>query len=208
MLKHPNVERINYSRNALVWGNSYNCTPNLRAYGEVGWAFYADGGARPWEFQFGLDYSPAQPSGRRPVPFFALNAYLREDVNFGGTSPHRPATNGGANRIISSGPAWNTTSAGQDHSSSSPERRQDRPGGVVRLLAFSGRACRRPPGGQARPLNLFTPGGQARPLTLARVAAGVAAVAVKMRSLCLLTAFHNRGSITAVVEQGMERPWP
>ena len=85
MLKHPDVERINYSRNALVWGNSYYCTPNLRAYGEVGWAFYADGGARPWEFQVGLDYSPAEPTGRRPVPFFALNGYLREDVNFGGS---------------------------------------------------------------------------------------------------------------------------
>jgi hypothetical protein len=85
MLKHPDVERINYSRNALVWGNSYYCTPDLRAYGEVAWAFYADGGARPWEFQFGLDYSPARPTGRRPVPFFALNGYLREDVNFGGS---------------------------------------------------------------------------------------------------------------------------
>ncbi len=84
MIKHPSAQRINYSRDALVWGNSYYVTANLRAYVEAAWAFHSDGGAEPWEFQFGLDYSPMRPSGLRGDPFIALNTHLREDVNFGG----------------------------------------------------------------------------------------------------------------------------
>jgi hypothetical protein len=84
MLKHPEVERINYSRNCLVWGHSYYWTDDIRLYAEASWAFYVDGGARPWEFQFGVDYSPARPTGTRPVPFFAINSHLREDIDYGG----------------------------------------------------------------------------------------------------------------------------
>ena len=84
MQRHPDIERINYSRNTLVWGNSYFWTEDIRLYAETGWAFYADGGSKPWEFQFGIDYSPARPTGRRPVPFVAINGNLREDVGFGG----------------------------------------------------------------------------------------------------------------------------
>jgi len=84
MLKHPGAARINFSRNALVWGHSYFWTNDVRLYGEVGWAVEADGGSRPWEFQFGVDYSPAAPSGVKPVPFVAVNSHLREEVDFGG----------------------------------------------------------------------------------------------------------------------------
>lgn len=84
MIKHPDAERINYSRDALIWGNSYYMTRDLRLYAEAAWAFQADGGAKPWEFQFGIDYSPMRPSHLRGDPFLALNAHLREDVNFGG----------------------------------------------------------------------------------------------------------------------------
>ncbi len=60
-------------------------TRALRLYAEAGWAFYTDGGTQPWEFQFGIDYSPAEPStGLRGAPFVALNTHLREEVDFGG----------------------------------------------------------------------------------------------------------------------------
>jgi hypothetical protein len=84
MVQHPTVSRINYSRDVLIWGHSFYLTEDLRVYGEVGWASWADGGSEPWEFQFGVDYSPARPSGWRGAPFFAFNAHLREEVDFGG----------------------------------------------------------------------------------------------------------------------------
>ena len=85
MLRFPQVPRINFSRNVLVWGNSFYVTDDVRLYAEAGWAMYTDGGTEPWEFQFGIDYSPACPShGLRGAPFAAVNAHLREEVDFGG----------------------------------------------------------------------------------------------------------------------------
>ena len=85
MLKHPDeVTRINYSRDAIVWGHSYYLVEMLRLYGEVAWAFHIDGGDQPWEFQFGMEYSPDGPTRDGAVPFVAINAHLREAVDFGG----------------------------------------------------------------------------------------------------------------------------
>ncbi len=85
MLRTAGWTRINYTRNALVWGHAYSLTDNLRLYAEAAWAFDTDGGAEPWEFQFGVDYSPLEPAGSlRGSPFVALNAHLREEVDFGG----------------------------------------------------------------------------------------------------------------------------
>jgi hypothetical protein len=53
-------------------------------YAEAGWAFVTDGGSRPWEFQFGADYSPVCPSGILGAPFLAINSRIREEVDFGG----------------------------------------------------------------------------------------------------------------------------
>lgn len=84
MLQQPAVPRINYVRDAIVWGHSYCFADDVRVYGEIAWAFNVDGGAKPWEFQFGTEYSPTKPTGARPVPFYAINANLREEVDFGG----------------------------------------------------------------------------------------------------------------------------
>lgn len=84
MLKHPTVTRINYSRDVLVLGTAWWLRDDLRLYGEAGWAFYADEGSDPWEFQFGIDYTPPGPTGLRGSPFLAINGRLREEVDFGG----------------------------------------------------------------------------------------------------------------------------
>jgi hypothetical protein len=84
LLANPGVERINYTRDALVWGHSVYWTEDLRLYGEIEWAFHPGGGAEPWAFQFGADYAPAGPTGFRGAPFAALNVHLREEVDFGG----------------------------------------------------------------------------------------------------------------------------
>ncbi|MEZ6070897.1 MAG: DUF1207 domain-containing protein [Pirellulales bacterium] len=87
--KHPEAERINYSRDVLILGLSYFPWDDVRLYGEVGWAFYTSGGAEPWEFQFGAEYSPMLPSCMSPyplhaMPFAAINAHLHEEVNYSG----------------------------------------------------------------------------------------------------------------------------
>jgi len=76
--------RINYSRDVIVWGHSYYPTPDWRVYFEAGYAFKSDDGAEPWEFQFGVEYSPASETDFWGVPFVAFNGHLREDVDFGG----------------------------------------------------------------------------------------------------------------------------
>jgi hypothetical protein len=86
MLRVADYQRNNYSRNALVLGGSYYVTSDLRLYAEAEWAFYADGGSKPWEFQFGFDYSPLQAANRATgSPFVAINGHLREEVDYQGT---------------------------------------------------------------------------------------------------------------------------
>ena len=77
-------ERINYSRDVFVLGYSFFPVEAVRLYAEMGYAFVIEGGAEPWEFQFGLDYAQPGPTGFRGTPFFAINGHLREEVNFGG----------------------------------------------------------------------------------------------------------------------------
>lgn len=83
--RNPTYQRINFSRNALVFGVGYYLMPSLRVYGEADVAVTINGGAETWWFQFGFDYAPAYPTGPHGAPFVAMNALLREEVDFGGT---------------------------------------------------------------------------------------------------------------------------
>lgn len=86
MLRFPEYPRINYSRNALILGGSYYLTDDLRLYVEAEYGFYTDGGTKPWQFQFGIDYSPVRCWGSwRGAPFVALNGQIREEVDYGGS---------------------------------------------------------------------------------------------------------------------------
>ncbi|HZZ30219.1 MAG TPA: DUF1207 domain-containing protein [Pirellulales bacterium] len=82
-LKHPAFVRIDYSRNAIVWGHGYYLTPDLRLYGEFEWAYFVAGGSRPWAIQFGLEYNPVV-RGWHGAPFFDINAYLKQENDWGG----------------------------------------------------------------------------------------------------------------------------
>jgi len=84
MVRMNTLDRINYSRDVLIWGHSFFLTDDVRLYAEAGWAFQADGGSKPWEFQFGAEYSPLSPTGPRGAPFLAVNGHLREELDFGG----------------------------------------------------------------------------------------------------------------------------
>jgi len=83
LLKNPSHVRLNFYRDVLVLGYSYYATPKIRLYTEAGWAFASEF-SEPWEFQFGLDYGPAGPTGGRGAPFFAVNVHLRQELDFSG----------------------------------------------------------------------------------------------------------------------------
>jgi hypothetical protein len=83
MVKYP-FPRVNYLRDAIVWGNSYYLYDWLRLYGEVGYAFQNSGGSEPWEFQFGTELIQARPTGPRGAPFAAVNGMSRQELDWGG----------------------------------------------------------------------------------------------------------------------------
>ena len=85
MVAFPAATRINYVRDALVMAVAWRPNPDVRLYAETAWAFFTDGGAKPWQFQFGVDYSPAAPTGFWGAPFLAVNGEIREEVDFGGS---------------------------------------------------------------------------------------------------------------------------
>jgi hypothetical protein len=83
LLRNPGFARLNFVRETLILGYSYFATDNLRLYAEAGWGFIVDV-SEPWEFQFGLDWAPARATGLHGAPFFAVNAHLREELDFSG----------------------------------------------------------------------------------------------------------------------------
>jgi hypothetical protein len=76
--------RINFVRDGLILGAGYFWTPAFRTYAEVG-AAAVDGGAKPMEFQFGFEWAQARDTGARGGPFVAVNADLRQEVDYNGT---------------------------------------------------------------------------------------------------------------------------
>ena len=83
LLKHPNFQRLNFSRNVLVLGYSIYPTELWRVYAEIGYAVSSDV-SQQWETQFGIDYAPNGATGFRGAPFAAVNAHLRQEVDYGG----------------------------------------------------------------------------------------------------------------------------
>ena len=83
LLDNPGFPRLNYVRDVLVTGLSWTPDSYWRYYAEAGYGVHVDV-ADPWEFQFGIDYSPPGNTSCKGAPFFAVNGYLREEVDFGG----------------------------------------------------------------------------------------------------------------------------
>jgi hypothetical protein len=94
LILFPDARRLNYTRDSIMLGLGYFWTESIRLYGEVAYAVGANDGAEPWEMQFGIDWVPAHDTGVRGAPFAALNAHLREDVDFNG------------NLVVQAGWAW------------------------------------------------------------------------------------------------------
>ncbi|MEN1679228.1 MAG: DUF1207 domain-containing protein [Planctomycetota bacterium] len=84
ILRQGENTRVNYVRDAILFGVSYNPAPAWRIYGETAYAVFIAGGAQPWEFQFGVEYVQPGVTGPWGTPFAATNAHLREEIDFGG----------------------------------------------------------------------------------------------------------------------------
>ncbi|MGL6226717.1 MAG: DUF1207 domain-containing protein [Thermoguttaceae bacterium] len=93
----PFSDRINYYRESLVGGIAFRPHSDIRLYAEIGYALEYDVTTEPLEFQFGFEYSPVsrrhaeqlsntliRTTGWQGAPFFAVNAYLRQENDFGG----------------------------------------------------------------------------------------------------------------------------
>lgn len=85
LIANPTFPRINYVRDAAIVGLMYDLAEDLQIYGEVANAIGSQGGAEPWEFQFGAQYIPTGWEGFKGAPYAGINTYLRQDFNFQGS---------------------------------------------------------------------------------------------------------------------------
>lgn len=81
VIANPLVTRFNYVRDSAILGLTYDLTDNWQTYGEIAYAMSAEDGAKPLEFQYGLQYSPLL-FGLRGAPFAAINGHTREDFGY------------------------------------------------------------------------------------------------------------------------------
>jgi hypothetical protein len=84
LIANPAFNRINYVRDSLLAGVTYELSDITRVYGEIGYALGIEGGAKPLEFQFGAEYTPIAQTSKLGAPFAAVNGHLREDFDFQG----------------------------------------------------------------------------------------------------------------------------
>ncbi len=84
LVRNPGFQRINYVRDSLIVGVYHNVTEGLAVYGEVAYAFKTDGGAEPFELQFGTEYSSPNAICPGGAPFAAVNYHGRQEFDFGG----------------------------------------------------------------------------------------------------------------------------
>jgi len=82
LIANPTFDRVNYVRDSAIAGVIRDMTPDLQAYGEVGYALGAEGGAKPLELQLGTQYSSSIPWRFQGAPFWGVNSNLRQDRNF------------------------------------------------------------------------------------------------------------------------------
>ena len=81
VIANPLVRRFNYVRDSTVTGVTYDITDNWQTYGELAYALGAEDGAKPFEMQYGLQYSPLE-FGLRGAPFTAINFHSRQDFGY------------------------------------------------------------------------------------------------------------------------------
>ncbi len=82
MIRNPTFKRVNYVTESWIVGASYQANDALRLYGEMANAFRASGGAKRYQFQTGIEYTPIAKVSARGAPFAAINWNFREAVDY------------------------------------------------------------------------------------------------------------------------------
>ena len=82
---HPGAVRHPYTQDGVMLGVGYRPIEAFRLYAEADYAFHTFGFSKPWEFQFGIDWSTLQMTGPMGAPFFAIFGMIRQDVDYSGT---------------------------------------------------------------------------------------------------------------------------
>jgi Protein of unknown function (DUF1207) len=85
LARHPGFQVIEYVRDSLVAGVTRDLTEAISIYGEVAYSYRTQGGAEPFEFQFGAQYNPEPVDSWWGRPFWGVNAHLRQEFGFGGS---------------------------------------------------------------------------------------------------------------------------
>ncbi len=81
VIANPGAHRYNYVRDSTVMGVTYDINNDWQTYGEFAYALGAEDGAKPIEFQYGLQYSP-MVWGLRGTPFAAVNGHTRQEFGY------------------------------------------------------------------------------------------------------------------------------
>ncbi|MBM4077914.1 MAG: DUF1207 domain-containing protein, partial [Planctomycetes bacterium] len=81
LISNPGFVRKNYVRDSLIAGWTRDLFFDTQIYGEIAYALNHEDGALPWEFQYGVQYSP-MVFGKRGAPFVAVNGHTREDFDY------------------------------------------------------------------------------------------------------------------------------
>ncbi len=82
LIRNPTFDRINYVTESLIYGISNRPIQPVRLYGEVAYALHRSGGARPFQFQTGAEWTPAPSRPKRLAPFAAANLGFFEATEF------------------------------------------------------------------------------------------------------------------------------
>ncbi|MCA9033604.1 MAG: DUF1207 domain-containing protein [Planctomycetaceae bacterium] len=85
LLANPMFNRINYVRDSLLFGLSYDVNSDITVYSELGAAPGTQGGAKMFELQFGGQYTPIATRPSNGAPYVGIHTHLREEFNFNGS---------------------------------------------------------------------------------------------------------------------------
>ncbi len=82
LLRNPDYQRRNFVQESIVLGSRWRLDDTAAVYAEAAYAFVTRGGADPWQFQFGAEYTHSDVLTARGGPFAATNFHLRQELNY------------------------------------------------------------------------------------------------------------------------------
>ncbi|XZE22143.1 DUF1207 domain-containing protein [Pirellulaceae bacterium SH449] len=85
LIEFPDFPRLNYVRDAAIFGTMVDLSDDWQGYGEVAYAVGTSGGAKPLELQFGTQWAPVGQGSGAGAPYAGINTMMRQDFRFRGS---------------------------------------------------------------------------------------------------------------------------